>query len=162
MLFRSLCELAGISAKKFSGYGRGVGSSPLSAEDPRDSNHAWNAVQVYGYWYLIDVTWDSGHLDPATMKNVKEYSTAYLFSKPEWFIYDHFPEHSFEQFLEPAVSAAAFSNLPFLRGDFFDYLGGNLGALSKKMTISDIAAIALVKKKPASTKIGRASCRERV
>lgn len=150
-VFLRLCELAGLSVKKFYGYGRGMGSSPLSAEDPRDFNHAWNAVQVYGYWYLIDVTWDSSHLDPATMKNVKEYSTAYLFSKPEWFIYDHFPEHSFVQFLEPAVSVAAFSNLTFLRGDFFDYLGGNLGALSKKMTISDIAAITLVKKKPGST-----------
>jgi hypothetical protein len=147
-VFLRLCELGCIAAKKISGYGRGVGSSPLSVENPKDSNHAWNAVQVYGYWYMIDATWDSGHLDPATLKNVKEYSTAYLFSKPAWFIYDHFPEFSYQQFLEPALSAEEFVELPFLRGEFFDYFEGDFSALSKTMTVSDLAEIRLARKKP--------------
>jgi len=42
--------------------------------------HAWNAVQIKGKLYLIDVTWDAGSLKEN--KFSRDYSTGYLFLDP--------------------------------------------------------------------------------
>jgi transglutaminase/protease-like cytokinesis protein 3 len=111
------------------GYARGVGSSPFTGEDPSDSNHAWNMVNIEGAWYFIDSTWDAGHLGGRNFQ--ADYDTDYLFIKPEHFIYNHFPENPRQQLLEKPVSPGEFSNFPFFRPKFFEVISGEFQNLDK-------------------------------
>jgi hypothetical protein len=115
MLMVKLCEMVGIECVQVAGNGRG---DPLQP-DEATSDHAWNAVKIGSTWYLMDVTWDSGH---AMGKGaVSAYRSEWLFLEPEAFIYTHFPQESRWQLLSPAKSAAEWGALPFLSGKFFNF-----------------------------------------
>jgi uncharacterized protein YkwD len=128
-LFKRLCDEMDVECDVVHGYARGVGSSPFVDEDPSDSNHAWNAVNIEDEWYLVDCTWDAGHLRGSSFQ--ADYGTDYLFMKPEHFIYNHFPENSRRQLLEKPVSPAGFSRLPFYRPKFFEALSSGTGDMDK-------------------------------
>ena len=116
--FLEFCTVLKIRCEKVTGYARGVGTSLQNEGSPTDSNHAWNAVRINDCWYLVDCTWDSGHMEGKNSK--QDYNTDWLFLKPEHCIYSHYPSFSKQQLLSPAVTAAEFSALPDLRPKFFD------------------------------------------
>lgn len=111
-----------ISCEIVHGYARGVGTSPASQENPKASNHAWNIVKINGEHYLVDCTWDSGHMEGRVSKQA--YNTDWLFVKPEHFIYSHFPDSAKKQLLDPPVSTEEFTSLPDFRPVFFDITNG--------------------------------------
>lgn len=119
-VFKALCDAMEIQCELVSGYGRGYGSSTFVIENPTDSNHAWNKVKINGNWYLIDCTWDAGYVDGRNYK--ANYSTGYLFLKPEFFIYQHFPDDKSQQLLSTPLSPASFSSLPALEPVFFEII----------------------------------------
>lgn len=116
-LFQALCNEIGVSCEKVHGYARGVSASERGYEDPTDSNHAWNMVQIQGDWYLVDCTWDSGHMSGRT--SVQEYNTTWLFVQPEHMIYSHFPSQQSHQLLEYPLTPQEFTRLPNLRPTLF-------------------------------------------
>ncbi|MDR2096708.1 MAG: hypothetical protein LBP76_14495 [Treponema sp.] len=128
-VFKRLCDELKIECEIVHGFGRGVGTSPFRNDTPASSNHAWNLVKIEGAWYLVDCTWDSGHLNGRAFQ--AEYSTDYLFLKPEYFIYTHFPDTPRQQLISSPLSADAFSKLPFFKPKFFDSLSGLNPALQK-------------------------------
>jgi len=118
-LMVQMCELAGIPCERISGYGRGYGFAVGRTENIGDTNHAWNAVRIGGRWYLVDVTWDAGHVGKRAYK--KEYYTTYLFMKPRQFVFSHLPSDNKWQLLSSPISAEQFADLPYLRRPFFDH-----------------------------------------
>ncbi|MDR1973711.1 MAG: hypothetical protein LBQ31_03440 [Bacteroidales bacterium] len=138
-VLKKLCDDLQIKCEIVSGFGRGVGVSPFTGDEPTNSNHAWNIVTINNENYLIDCTWNSGYMDGRTSK--QEYSTDWLFLKPEQFIYTHFPENQSQQLMEKPLSSGEFSKLPFYRPKFFeiiDEISPNLLAINKvkgKLTI---------------------------
>ncbi|MEA1987435.1 MAG: transglutaminase domain-containing protein [Candidatus Marinimicrobia bacterium] len=116
-IMKTLCDLAKIECVKISGYGRGVGFNIFSEIEKLQPNHAWNVVKIKNKWYLVDATWDAGHLDGKKFK--RKYSTNYLFLEPEKFIYTHFPEDSKWQLLKKSINFKKFKTLPFLGNGFF-------------------------------------------
>ena len=116
-LFERMCSLAELTCAKVSGYARGYGYDPFAPTEDSKSNHAWNAVQANGSWYLIDPTWDSGHIRGRAW--VAEYGTDYLFLDPLAFLHTHLPTESKWQLLTPARTREEFGQLPFIRGGFF-------------------------------------------
>ncbi|MGA2033134.1 MAG: transglutaminase domain-containing protein [Thermoguttaceae bacterium] len=117
-LLEKMCALAGIPCEIISGYGRGYGFALAAAENVRKTNHAWNAVYLQGQWYLVDATWDAGHLEQRSFR--KGYGTAYLFLDPQQFLYAHFPADPRWQLIRPACTAERFAQLPYLEGRFFE------------------------------------------
>jgi transglutaminase-like putative cysteine protease len=116
-LFKKLCEIKGIPCALVSGYSRGYGTSVFSAEHATSSNHAWNIVKIDGGDYLVDTTWDAGHLE--NDRFVRSYSAGYLFADPEAFIHSHFPENPQYQLLKNPLDAQEFSRLPDLNCYFY-------------------------------------------
>lgn len=118
-VFHQFCSVAGIVELPLGGYARGIGflgQKWSEKDDPTQSNHAWNIVKVGQYWYLIDVTWDSG----STSKGKRDdyYTNIYLFPKPEEFIFSHFPTDPQFQFLNPPLTPKQFSNSPYSTPSF--------------------------------------------
>lgn len=82
---------ANIQVKKISGYAKGYGHSaanPITLSG--DPNHAWNAVQLEGKWYLIDGTWGAGNLDTSNSFQ-KKFDEHYFLTDPKHFVSAHFP-----------------------------------------------------------------------
>lgn len=117
-LFKALCDGLNLPCEKIHGYARGVSVSERGYEDPTDSNHAWNMVQIQGSWYLVDCTWDSGHMSGRT--SVQDYSTTWLFVQPEQMIFTHYPSLRSHQLLDHPLSPQEFTQLPSLRPNLFD------------------------------------------
>lgn len=117
-VFKQFCDVLEIPCDIVHGFARGAGYSLLDQENPNDTNHAWNIVKIDGESYLVDVTWDAGHL--SGRRYVAEYETNWLFLKPEQFLYTHYPVYAEQQLLEAPLSADQFSALPYLRPDFFE------------------------------------------
>jgi hypothetical protein len=120
--FKKFCDELKIPCEVVHGFGRGVGSSPLSGDTPEESNHAWNIVIIGGENYLVDCTWDSGFMDGRTAR--QQYTTDWLFLKPEHFLYTHYPENSKQQLLAASITANQFSLLPFFKPKFFELVDG--------------------------------------
>ena len=113
-----MCQITGIPCEVISGSGRGYGFEVGRAENVREINHAWNAMKIGERWYLVDVTWDAGHIEEKLYH--KQYSTAYLFADPRQFLHTHFPSGANWQLLERPCTAEEFADLPFLEGRFFE------------------------------------------
>jgi hypothetical protein len=131
VLLAEMCRLAGIPCEKVSGYGRGYRFGIGRVESVSQVNHAWNAVKIGGQWYLVDVTWDAGHVHERSFE--KAYGTTYLFPEPQQFLYTHFPTDPQWQLLDPARTAQQFVGLPYLRGRFFEH-GMRLATGLKRVT----------------------------
>jgi hypothetical protein len=83
-LFEAIAKAAGIEAYYVGGEARGDGTGEAG------EGHAWNAVRIGGRYYLLDATWDSGSVSGTTF--TKGYKADYLFTPPEIFGVDHFPD----------------------------------------------------------------------
>jgi hypothetical protein len=79
--------------------------------------HAWNAVKIQEEWYLVDVTWNAGHLQNNVF--VKAYGTDYLFTPPDVFHVDHFPDEPEWQLLENPISRGDWMRRPMLKPGFY-------------------------------------------
>ncbi|HEY9593345.1 MAG TPA: transglutaminase domain-containing protein [Spirochaetia bacterium] len=119
-VFQLMCRYAGFECVVVSGFGRGLGFDPMEdVSGSFDSNHAWNAVRIGDTWYLVDCTWDSGNVNPATQKFQRAYGTRYLFASPLGFLHTHYPEREEWQLIDAPLSFKQFCALPELRGAFF-------------------------------------------
>ncbi len=68
-LTAALHRASGIRAKVILGFGIPLGVPYIGPPiDPTIPNHAWNEVFVNGRWISMDVTWDSGSIDPKTLQ----------------------------------------------------------------------------------------------
>jgi hypothetical protein len=115
-LFNQMCRLASIESIGISGYSKGFGYAGRIGSQP---DHDWNAVKINNKWYLIDVTWNAGHVDQRTF--IKNYSTDYLFLESRAFLYSHLPVENRYQFYAPIITHEQFMDEPYISGVFFRY-----------------------------------------
>lgn len=76
-IFCALCKYANINAVKIHGkvtYDATIG-------------HAWNAVEINNYWYVLDVTWDEN----------KQKGNRYFLIDPRNFYKSHIPNQCYEK-----------------------------------------------------------------
>ncbi|MBI4818390.1 MAG: hypothetical protein HY791_19145 [Deltaproteobacteria bacterium] len=112
-LFQAMIEAVGGRAVYISGDARfSDGSVP-------GTSHAWNAVEILGQWYLVDVTWDAGHVDGGRF--IESYRTDHLLAPPDIFGMTHFPRDARWQLVEEPLSRGEFMRQPLLLPRFFAY-----------------------------------------
>jgi len=116
-LFKALCDSAHIRCEIISGYAkreiRDIGIVKLP------TNHAWNAVQLQGKWYLVDATWGAGYFRPGGEDFIPEYDEFFFLTPPDEFIYSHYPNDSSWQLLDSVVSKNVFSSAPIFYSSLF-------------------------------------------
>jgi hypothetical protein len=115
-LYNQMCRLASIESIGIDGYSKGFGYKGYIGSNP---DHDWNAVKLNNKWYLVDVTWDAGHVDYKAY--IKNYSTDYLFLDSRPFLYSHLPSDDKYQFYAPVISSSQFVEEPYIAGVYFRY-----------------------------------------
>jgi transglutaminase/protease-like cytokinesis protein 3 len=110
-LMKAIADVTGDEIVIIVGDSRGRGGAISGG------GHAWNAARIEGSWYLLDATWDAGHVDGATFN--KQYSTGYLFVPPGIMGITHFPEEPVWQLKAEPLSRGEFVRQPMMRPEFF-------------------------------------------
>jgi hypothetical protein len=105
-LLKDMCKNVGIECVVISGYSK-TQTKDIGTRRKK-TDHAWNAVRLYGKWYLLDVTWATGYYDYKKNKAFKEYDEFYYLTPPGYFIRTHFPEDSQWQLLNKKVHKSQF------------------------------------------------------
>lgn len=116
-ILKEMCNAVAIPCEVITGFTKTEAAEinkPLKKTD-----HAWNCVQLYGQWCLVDVTWATSKLDVFTHKFMKEFDEHYYLTPPEDFILDHFPKEKKYQFLAKPVKSKTFISWPVYYPDYF-------------------------------------------
>ncbi len=104
------------------------------------SGHAWNAVRIEDEWWLIDVTWDSGHRG-SDGRFERDYGTGYLLTPPEIFITTHLPADDGWQLLAAPVSRGEFTRLPMMTADFYAEGLSFAEPMRSQVTVDDLLVL---------------------
>ncbi|HTO92755.1 MAG TPA: transglutaminase domain-containing protein [Bacteroidota bacterium] len=123
-LFTELCRKGGLTVEEIPGFAKGYGYRP--GESPAlKPNHSWNAVRLDDRWELIDCTWGAGYIGDDRRFH-RQFNPHYFLTPAGEFIYDHFPENSRWQLLDPPRSRDAYEHTVYVKPSFFA-LGFSVG-----------------------------------
>ncbi len=103
-LFQAMCANAGITAHLVEGYSKNTRTAQPDLNVP---DHAWNAVQIDGKWYLLDATWGASFVKQGNAFSSKA-DVLYFMTPPETFVLDHLPGDPVWQLLECPVPPEVF------------------------------------------------------
>lgn len=123
-LFKEMCNSAGIECEVINGYSK----SEISSINKRlkKIDHAWNALNLYGKWYLVDVTWASSYYDDDKHRFIKAFDNFYWLTPPNYFVRDHFPEDEKWQLLSKPVKKSEFIKPFVYHSNYFEEKISNL------------------------------------
>jgi hypothetical protein len=117
MLFKRMCDIAGIESVVITGY---VRTEYYEVGTAGDLDHAWNAVNLNGTWYLLDATWAAGGCvkndDGKLLFFSRHFSDYYWLTPAEDFARNHFPEDE-KWILLPHYTKDNFSANPWYATD---------------------------------------------
>jgi hypothetical protein len=113
-LFKTMCDLAHIDSKVIEG---------MAKTDPRNiggklsnkwNKHFWNAVNIDGTWYLLDVAWSAGKTDRKFRFYTKSFTDAWFLTDRELFAMSHYPNDKKWQLLDTPINKSVFSGAPIV------------------------------------------------
>lgn len=117
-LFEELAEALGLEVEIISGHGKGRGYEPGQGLNSA-FEHAWNAVKIDGEWELVDCTWGAGFVDEQG-RFVRRFTDHYFLTRPEKFVYDHFPDGPDWQLLHAPISKDEYVKRVHVKSLFFE------------------------------------------
>ena len=107
-LFEGLGKAAGLQVHIIQGYAKGYGFEP--GQQFKDTNHAWNAIQVNGEWFICEPTWGAGYLGNDLTFH-RSPNVAMFLMDPEYAISSHYPVDEQWQLLDQPISKEEFEKL---------------------------------------------------
>jgi transglutaminase/protease-like cytokinesis protein 3 len=118
ILLKEMCNSAGIECEVISGYSK-TKTKDINRK-LKDTDHAWNAVKLYGKWYLLDVTWASSYFEIDKRKHIKSYNELFYLTPPDIFIANHYPKDKNWQLIDQPISKKEFTKSPIYYTGFFE------------------------------------------
>ena len=154
-LFVSLCRRMGLVAEKILGSGKGADYRPATRIER--ANHEWVAVRLSGKWYLCDPMWGAGIMD-SNRRFSRKLETFWFLTRPDHFIYKHWPLDARWQLLEAPIQFEEFEQMALLNPAYFKS-GLELPASAKGGLLQAEHLLELRLRAPANVEI-RASVRK--
>lgn len=118
LLFKDLCNMAGIECEVVSGYAKNkpdqIGVSLKKVD------HAWNLVRINYNWYYVDVTWGTGDQCKCILfRKDDKFNDIYFLMNADQFIFQHFPKNKKFQQLDTVINKSKFSKFPYIQEGLF-------------------------------------------
>ncbi|CAF1192948.1 unnamed protein product [Adineta steineri] len=117
-IYKYLCDQLQMLCEVVSGYAKGYGFDYREGA-PTETDHAWNAVEIDGHWYLIESTWGAGHLNDSKAFE-RKFNGYYFLARPNEMIYDHLPKDEKWQLLERSIKMDEYMQMPKLHPSYFE------------------------------------------
>lgn len=105
-LLKAVADGLGITCEVVTGYSKGAGYK--EGDRFTATNHAWNAAQFDGQWYLFDATWAAGYVDSKNERYYKRFESFYFAPTPEQLVINHLPADSRWQLLADPITLSEF------------------------------------------------------
>lgn len=105
-LLKAISDGLGIKCEVVSGYSKGGDYKP--GDHFTKTDHAWNAAQFDGKWFLFDATWAAGYLNAKDGHYYKRFESFYFAPNPEEFVFGHLPKDPQWQIMPDTISLAEF------------------------------------------------------
>lgn len=118
-VYKHLCDALRMPCEIVSGYSKGYGFDDRDGAPP-EIDHAWNAVEIYHHWYLLESTWGAGILTKDKQFK-RELASYYFLPRPNEMIYHHLPEEEQWQLLRTPISMEQYVRMPKLRPEYFEF-----------------------------------------
>ncbi|GAB3893360.1 transglutaminase domain-containing protein [Spirosoma agri] len=116
LLFKHLLGRTGIPVVTIKGYSR---TNDSEAGQPiQRVDHEWNAVNLDGEWYLLDIAWAQTTAKPGPDGELRPNDFFFL-TEPAAFAANHFPTDPRWQLLNPTVSKTQFDQFPKVYDAYF-------------------------------------------
>ncbi|CAF3347126.1 unnamed protein product [Rotaria socialis] len=119
-VYKYLCDQLELPCEAVGGYSKGYGFDDRDGAKSMETDHAWNVVEIYHHWYLMESTWGAGHLDDQKQFK-RELASYYFLPRPNEMIYHHLPEDPKWQLLKSPINREQYLQLPKLRPDYFEF-----------------------------------------
>jgi hypothetical protein len=111
-LFKTMCDMARINCVIITGLAK---FSPSNiGELGKWNEHTWNAVEINGVWYPIDVTWGAGSTDRRFKEFKRSYTDAWFMPNKELFALSHFPKDKKWQLIDSPINKSNFTFAPIV------------------------------------------------
>ncbi|RYE23820.1 MAG: hypothetical protein EOP51_09365 [Sphingobacteriales bacterium] len=111
-LFKTMCDMSGINCVIITGLAK---FSPSNiGELGKWNEHTWNAVEVNGIWYPIDVAWGAGSTDRRFKEFKRSYTDAWFMPNKEIFSMSHFPKDKKWQLIDSPINKSNFTFAPIV------------------------------------------------
>jgi hypothetical protein len=114
-LLKELCDHVNVNCEIVNGYAK---SFPEHIGKFRTTNHAWNAVELNGKWYLVDATWAAGFVNRKQFS--KRFNEFYFLTNPDEFLFTHLPSNPKWTLTEKAFSKEEFEMMPIYHQSYFE------------------------------------------
>lgn len=118
-LYQHLCKCLQMPCEIVGGFSKGFGFEDR-VDAPTRTDHAWNAVDIDGHWYLVEPTWGAGHLTEEKAFE-RRFNPYYFLPRPDEMIYHHLPEIERWQLLRMPIKMNHFMQISHLRPIYFAY-----------------------------------------
>ncbi len=125
LLFKSLCDVAGLESEVIKGYIR-IDPTKLRSSGEK---HVWNVIKIDGKWENIDATYGAGYLDDYN-DYVFDYDDNYFLADKVPFSINHFPRDTSYQLIDTIMVRNQFKTLPIIGRGFFEFEIENFEPLS--------------------------------
>lgn len=112
-LFQEMCRMARIKCVVIPGLAKN-NARYIGKLDADKNAHTWNAVEIKGTWYLVDVTWGAGTTDRKVKFFTPEYTDAWFMTDRELFALNHYPKDKKWQLLDTPISKSVFMSAPIV------------------------------------------------
>jgi hypothetical protein len=146
LLFKALCEEAGVKAVVVSGKAKGHGY--VAGDASTAEGHGWNAIKLGEDWHLVDATWGAGGI--TDKKFVKHFHDFFFLPPPEALIFTHFPKKADSQLLTDPISEKEFDRSPKVPSHFFE-VGVTPAAVRKALEAENFPGLVKLYDTPASS-----------
>jgi transglutaminase/protease-like cytokinesis protein 3 len=113
-LYEALASAMGLETVTVAGYAKGAG---YALGNPAEVNHAWNAVKLDNFWYLVDATWGAGTVNGNQFS--RKFNPFFFAPQPNQFVYSHLAEIPEWQLLSQPHTKEEFESWAELKPQFF-------------------------------------------
>ena len=112
-LFKAMMDMSQTRSQVIKGMAK-FDARNIGKLSNKRNQHAWNADEVDGVWYVLDLPWSAGKTDRKFRYFTPQFTDAWFMTDRELFALSHFPVDKKWQLLDTPINKSVFTQAPIV------------------------------------------------